>query len=377
MANTFKYRYPARCVEIGKRIRAERARFSLTQAELAAKLSAIIDKDQNYQMKQSTIASWETGQNLPPLDRLIALAVIFKCDIGYLLCDYDERTKEASDVCKITGLSESSVGTLTTLNTFGDNDIQKVIDILINDVACVNVALDGRAYRSVLNLLYFYLYYAPSDFCNQIDIRGNITAYNGSYLGKSGYIASDSIQIDEQIVENAVMLEIQKALFSIKENLKNKSPHEKEISETTINETSEKKHITVAEWLDIWISEVCHTVKEGTIKNYKKSIKNHIVPAIGDTQLRELTCDKLDEFYKKLQAAGRTIPKRDSTGKIIKNSLGKSAQEQRPLAKGTVSNVKTVLNKALSLALSSGYIDLNPAYQTQRTRQEANHVQEE
>lgn len=212
-------KYNARCGKIGKRIKEERKLAQLTQIELADKLTEMIYPNGDKIISQSTVASWEIGKTIPPLNRLVALSTIFKCDIGYLLCDYDERTKDSSNICKITGLAESSVHELTTLTMFGDNDVQNVIDILINDNVYTNIDQTGTAYRSVLNLLHFFFNYSPSTFCNQIDIHGNITSYNGSFMGKAGYIASDSIQINDRVIENAVMLEIQNALFSIKRNL--------------------------------------------------------------------------------------------------------------------------------------------------------------
>lgn len=75
------YGYDRRRESIGKRIKTLRKDHEYTQTELAGKLSEIIPNDKEHPIGQSTIASWEKGVTLPPLNRLIALSIIFNCDV--------------------------------------------------------------------------------------------------------------------------------------------------------------------------------------------------------------------------------------------------------------------------------------------------------
>lgn len=110
MADIFEY--DTRKKSIGERIKTLRKDHKYTQTELAGKLSQIIPNDKEHPIGQSTIASWEKGVTLPPLNRLIALSIIFDCDVSYLLCDYDIQNQNVEYIKKTTGLSEGVVSRL-------------------------------------------------------------------------------------------------------------------------------------------------------------------------------------------------------------------------------------------------------------------------
>lgn len=74
---------------------------------------------------QNTVSNWEKGITLPPLNKLIALSSIFDCDIGYLLCDYDEPTHILADVVEQTGLSGSAAKTLLQVHEKGHYGVIK------------------------------------------------------------------------------------------------------------------------------------------------------------------------------------------------------------------------------------------------------------
>ena len=76
-------------------------------------------------------------------------------------------------------------------------------------------------------------------------------------------------------------------------------------------------------------------------------------------KLSKLTPHLVQGFYNDLLANGRTVPKRDKHGKIIKKK-GVMVTETAPLNAKTVRNVHGVLTKALSQAVKLGYIARNP-----------------
>lgn len=89
--------------EIGERIRNERiAAGYKNQSEFALALGLQEDSRQS-------VGAWENGERLPQLKTLLKMCELFDCEIGYLLCEYDCKTREETDISKATGLSNKSV----------------------------------------------------------------------------------------------------------------------------------------------------------------------------------------------------------------------------------------------------------------------------
>lgn len=68
----------------------------------------------NVQQYQ-TVSKWENGKVMPSLEKLLALCNIYKCELGYLLGEYDCKTRTATDIHKETGLSEIAISRLSPL----------------------------------------------------------------------------------------------------------------------------------------------------------------------------------------------------------------------------------------------------------------------
>ena len=148
MNDIFRYKKIDRVRQIGKRIKDERRKKKLSQQKLADAISSImVDSDPDYKgTEQNTVSNWEKGVSLPPLSKLIALSEIFDCDIGYLLCDYDEPKRDLADVVEQTGLSGKAATRLKTmagrvnkekqagwLNTMEEQELKALNTILEND----------------------------------------------------------------------------------------------------------------------------------------------------------------------------------------------------------------------------------------------------
>ena len=139
--------YESRKVETGKRIKYEREKAGLSKKELLVKI---------YMSESShkTLSSWENGKSLPDLNSLARMADLFGCDIGYLLCDYDDRTRDIADASHITGLSPGAIEQLIK----GDDRIVGFISFLIesnrivpvgfNALRCVDSLLEIKHYRN-------------------------------------------------------------------------------------------------------------------------------------------------------------------------------------------------------------------------------------
>lgn len=193
----------------GVRIRTERKRLGLTQEKFAEKLTELLGcKDIN----QNTVSNWEHGINIPPTERLIAMSMIFGCDCGYLLCDYEQRTHNSTEMCKETGLSERSIQILCNNNKWGFTEETRVIDFLLLDTAERN---SNHHFRPILNLLHFFFGYKnDSKMRKAVSIHGFVYDDNST----DGMIDANSISISSRVIENAVLMEIQQALISIKQD---------------------------------------------------------------------------------------------------------------------------------------------------------------
>ena len=97
-----------------------------------------------------------------------------------------------------------------------------------------------------------------------------------------------------------------------------------------------------------------------TIKTYKTQIETHIKPRLGAVKLSQLAPHMIQKFYNDLLKNGRSIPKRDKSGEIIKKK-GETVYELVPLSSKTVRNVHGVLTKALATAVNIDYLRSNPA----------------
>ncbi len=61
---------------------------------------------------RQTVSKWEKGTGEMTFEQASILCNALGCDMGHLLGEYPELTRQASDICKQTGLSESAVTTL-------------------------------------------------------------------------------------------------------------------------------------------------------------------------------------------------------------------------------------------------------------------------
>ena len=93
--------------KIGARIRAERKKLGLSQQELCDKINL---------SQRATLGRFECGTSETPLWVLVELCRVFDCELGFLLCEHNEKTRLNADICEITGLSEKAVENILDLN---------------------------------------------------------------------------------------------------------------------------------------------------------------------------------------------------------------------------------------------------------------------
>lgn len=99
----------------------------------------------------------------------------------------------------------------------------------------------------------------------------------------------------------------------------------------------EAKNITLAKWLNTWMSEYIEpSCKPLTCSTYKSRINTHIIPSLGKIRLTALNATQIQSFYNDLRRIHNLQPK-------------------------TIKNIHGILHKALQQALKLRYIGLNPA----------------
>ena len=162
------WKYEQGKAQIGKRIKDERNKKKLSQQELADAISAMLNSDSDCKgIGQNTVSNWEKGITLPPLSKLIALSSIFGCDIGYLLCDYDEPTRDLADVVEQTGLSGEAVKRLKQIHDKGQYGVTKD-GYTPNMMDVLSELITSPRFFPMMNAISFYLIHggllpAPSD----------------------------------------------------------------------------------------------------------------------------------------------------------------------------------------------------------------------
>jgi integrase len=100
---------------------------------------------------------------------------------------------------------------------------------------------------------------------------------------------------------------------------------------------------TIAAYANQWPGGL--RLEASTIAGYRKIIRNHIIPALGDIRLDKLTATRIAAHYRELEKSGR--------------------RDQRaygaPLSANTVHKVHVTLGAILDAALDDGLIVTNPA----------------
>lgn len=105
---------------IGRRIRKEREKINLSQAKFAKALEL-------EESSRQFVAKWEKGKALPHLSYMYKMCELFECELGYLLCEYDCKTRVATDIKKATGLTEDAINRLIDIN---NSPVQGALDTL-------------------------------------------------------------------------------------------------------------------------------------------------------------------------------------------------------------------------------------------------------
>lgn len=108
-----------------------------------------------------------------------------------------------------------------------------------------------------------------------------------------------------------------------------------------------KPGILLSDWLDFWYQSYKKpNLRPNTQMSYERRIYQHIIPALGGTQLDKLTTNDIQQFYAKLKQGGRLIRA---------EIYGEGLSDQ------TVRGIHTTLHAVLDKAVAEKLIFRNPA----------------
>ncbi len=100
---------------IGQNIESARKNKGLTQPKLIEKLSEKNEKT----ISRNTLSKIERGDSSAyhtfRFDTLAAFSEILGCDIGHLIGEYQQRTRELADICDVTGYNADVIEFMTNL----------------------------------------------------------------------------------------------------------------------------------------------------------------------------------------------------------------------------------------------------------------------
>lgn len=109
---------------IGEKIRQERKKKSLKQEDFAQALGL-------SKSSRQTIGNWENNELMPDLEMCFKICKVLGCDMGYLLGEYDFKTKKAKDIYETIKLSEKATEKLVNISKSDKADILITLNKLI------------------------------------------------------------------------------------------------------------------------------------------------------------------------------------------------------------------------------------------------------
>lgn len=143
--------YKKRAVEVGKRIKNEREKCGWSRKKFLPK---IFMSENSFK----AIQSWENGDRLPDLTSLARMAELFKCDIGYLLGDYPERTRDEADASIITGLSGETIRILQQINEWKHGILGcSAKGYTIGELQILDCLIQSNKFHALMGDIGFYL----------------------------------------------------------------------------------------------------------------------------------------------------------------------------------------------------------------------------
>lgn len=214
--------------KIGERIKTERKKLRMTQEAFAEK----------YHVKRATVSKWEHGIAMPNFQTMLDICADFNCELGYLLCEngYENKTRETTDICKATGLSEKVAEKLQ----------EERAQLIMTNAAREQYNLPILKNTLFTNFVNFFMengekvYVALNDIVLNMENLKTFKEEKTYPLIRKVFREINERSIDIPLLENGnqegfyTLLEIEMRDKEAKNDLKNLGEWKKEVSDTTI-----------------------------------------------------------------------------------------------------------------------------------------------
>ena len=99
--------------------------------------------------------------------------------------------------------------------------------------------------------------------------------------------------------------------------------------------------MTLGQWLEQWLKNIAPTIRPSTLSRYEGTVRNHIVPYMGDKPISQITGKDIQKLYDTLARQGNR-----NTGE--------------GLASGTIRGIHAMFHEAMGAAQQAGLIPRNP-----------------
>ena len=188
--------YEERAVEIGRRIKSERIRYKETHGKKLSQEQLLWMLDLS-ESSTPYLRRWEKGEAMPSLKQLCQMAEIFACDVGYLLADYDQRTRDAADICRATGLTEKAVERLKAIKKDPVSGFAKNSDggtYIVSARRTINELLESERLDRLLYQLGQYLTFAGST-AEPVEQDADFSTEDDAYRRTINYIRSQGAEV--------------------------------------------------------------------------------------------------------------------------------------------------------------------------------------
>ena len=106
-------------------------------------------------------------------------------------------------------------------------------------------------------------------------------------------------------------------------------------------ELTKESRMTLGQWLEQWLKNMAPTIRPSTLSRYEGTVRNHIVPYMGDKPITQITEKDIQKLY-------------DTLARQEKRNTGEG------LSSGTVRGIHSMLHEALGEAKHAGLIAWNP-----------------
>ena len=189
-------------INIGERIKKERKEtLRISQLALVEDLG----------IRKNTLVNIEKGRKMPDMDTLRILCDLLDCDMGYLLCEYDERHHVNADVAAEIHLSESAINKLRKLLPTYSQILSSIIEH--DDFAELLRTIDNKCNKKA----HVEMFKAATLFHIVEGAELSLTDSDSVIYQGNGH--SMPLYDHPQDIETAIDLRINKLLYKIIENI--------------------------------------------------------------------------------------------------------------------------------------------------------------